>query len=262
MTHFKIRLYTIFIILLAIFQVGIAQTNGDQLVIAISKERALVGKKYSEWLANQQIPFRYIDLSKVAYTNLSDSLAISHGLVLTGGEDIYPGNYGKEHDTIRCGNFDIKRDSTEFEAFRIASKLHMPVLGICRGMQLINIASGGTLYIDLPEDTGSGTLHRQGKEGWTQHKILLKDESLLSKIATDKQQEVASNHHQGIEKIGKGLVPAAYSEDSLIEAVEGQNSFLLAVQWHPEWMDYEDQLSAAIARTFLEAAGKYQAEKQ
>lgn len=257
------------IIFLLLFQfvvlsIAFAQSNDDELLIAISKERLTEGKRYSEWLANQNINFRYIDLSTVSKNDLSDSLLKCSALLLTGGADIYPGTYGKEGDTARCGRFDRKRDSIEFEAFSIARTLQMPILGICRGMQLINIASGGSLWIDLPEDLRTGSLHREGIEGWTMHEVNLKAGSLLHNLSSDSIQKVASNHHQGIEKLGAGLKAIAESEDGLIEAVTNADhypTFFIAVQWHPEWMDYGDQLSGKLAKTFIEAAIKFQSER-
>lgn len=241
-----------------------AQNNPQKLVIAISKERAVEGKKYSEWLSHQQIDFRYTDLSKVAFENLKDSLEISAALLLTGGADIYPGRYGEESDTARCGAFDLERDQFEFKAFELAKSLKMPILGICRGMQLINVASGGTLHIDLPEDTGSGELHREGDEGWTEHQVSLKAGSLLFAMTQDSIQQIASNHHQGIEVLSPLLEAIAFSEDGLIEAVASSTSypaFFMAVQWHPEWMDKNDPLSGKIAKSFLEAALLYNSKK-
>ncbi len=233
-----------------------------ELVIGISKERAIEGKRYDEWLAHQHIAFRAIDLSTVHIDALPDTLAIVHALLLTGGADIYPGWYDQTADTARCGVFDRWRDTLEFEAFRIATNNGLPIMGICRGLQLINIAMGGTLYIDLPEDIGSGNLHRKQNGGWTTHEVSIAGQSTLARLAKSTLQLVASNHHQGIKTLGNGLIPSAFSSDKLIEAIENyppHNHFLMAVQWHPEWMEYDDQLSAALARAFLEAALQFKA---
>jgi putative glutamine amidotransferase len=238
----------------------------NELVIAISKERKTEGKLYGEWLAHQHIAFRSIDLSLIETDAIVDSLAKCHALLLTGGADIYPGLYGKENDTARCGEFDHQRDKFEAIAFETAEKMGLPILGICRGMQFINISMGGTLWIDLPSDIGSGDLHRTGEEGWSDHEVVVMPETVLASLADATEYTVASNHHQGIEKLAPGLKAAAMSQDMLIEAVERSEktdeSYLLAVQWHPEWMDRNDLLSGKIAKSFLEAAKKYKAEKK
>jgi len=233
-----------------------------KLTIAISKERK-TEKKYSLWLQHQNIPFRFIDLSQYTGEDALTALDSCHALLLTGGNDVYPGRYGKESDTLRCGIFDQSRDSLEFAVFDRAVFLNMPVLGICRGMQLINVAQGGTLYIDLPEDFKSGETHRVGNEDWASHEIELIETGFLSTLSKNPNQQVASNHHQGIHQLGGGLkVSAICVADKLVEAIEWDDSqdreFMLAVQWHPEWMDYSDELSGRIAESFLREAIDYQ----
>lgn len=242
------------------------KTEDDILIIAISKERKTEGKLYGEWLAHQQIAFRSIDLSLIEVDAIQDSLAKCHALLLTGGADIYPGRYGKENDTARCGEFDHLRDKFEAIAFETAEKLGLPILGICRGMQFINVAMGGTLWIDLPSDIGSGDLHRIGEEDWSDHEVVIMPETLLASLSDATEFIVASNHHQGIEHLAPGLKAAAMSQDMLIEAVERSEkedkSYLLAVQWHPEWMDRNDLLSGKIATSFLDAAKEFKAKKK
>lgn len=242
----------------------ISPTPSEQktLTIAISKERK-TEKKYSLWLQQQNIPFRFIDLSKYTGEDALTALDSCHALLLTGGNDIYPGRYGKEYDTLRCGSFDQSRDSLEFAFFDRAVFLNMPVLGICRGMQLINVAQGGSLYIDLPEDCESGETHRIGNEDWADHEIELTKTGYLSTLSGNPIHRVASNHHQGIHQLGDGLKVSAISlADSLTEAIEWADSqdkeFMLAVQWHPEWMDYSDDLSRRIAESFIREAIAYQ----
>lgn len=233
------------------------QPQNDELVIALSRERKIEGKKYGEWLAHQNYNLRFIDLSQVAQEDIADSLALCHGLLLTGGEDIYPALYGKEFDTARCGTFNRERDAFEMLAFQFASANAIPILGICRGMQFINIAMGGSLWIDLPEDLGTGNTHRVGNEDWSEHSVTILPETLLAGLSPSSSVMVASNHHQGVENLAEGLIPVAHSNDMLIEAVQKQNPqihYLLAVQWHPEWMDRSDTLSGKIAESFLNAA--------
>ncbi|MBK9290338.1 MAG: gamma-glutamyl-gamma-aminobutyrate hydrolase family protein [Bacteroidetes bacterium] len=239
--------------------------DSKPLVIALTKERKIEGKKYGEWLSRQDSNLRFIYLSEVALEHLADSLAIADGILFTGGADIHPANYGKAYDTVRCGFIDTVRDRYELEAFRIARSLNLPILGICRGLQMINVASGGSLHVDLPQDIGSGELHRVGEEDWADHPVTLIPGSRIASLVNRPIVWVASNHHQGIDQLGSGLKPAATSPDMLIEAIENDErnkQWILAVQWHPEWMAHDDELSGKIALSFLQEAAKYRSKKR
>lgn len=239
--------------------------KSNTLVIAVSKERRTEANRYASWLEYQKIAMRTIDLSMVNPEAISDSLALCHALLLTGGADIFPGHYGKESDTARCGIFDRERDHYEMIAYHKAKELGMPILGICRGLQLINVAEGGTLFIDLPFYFNTGETHRVGKEDWATHSVSIVETSKLDGLTSAKNVNVASNHHQGIEILGSSLQAAAYSPDRLIEAIEWNglttHPFLLGVQWHPEWMDRNDTLSGKIAKIFLEEAARYRSKQ-
>ncbi|MBU1010817.1 MAG: gamma-glutamyl-gamma-aminobutyrate hydrolase family protein [Bacteroidetes bacterium] len=253
----------LYLFLVAIIMVS-CTSNGKkphELTIAISKERKNE-KKYSDWLARQQVSFQFIDMSLLSVQDALSALDRCDALVLTGGNDIYPEIYGKGNDSLRCGEFDRTRDSLEQALFTKASSEAMPILGICRGLQMINVCVSGSLYIDLPEDKGSGQIHRQGEEGWTMHQLAIEPNTLLSSLVANNTAWVASNHHQGIDSTGSSLKALAICpDDSLIEAIgwkQPENKgFLLGVQWHPEWMDANDTFSAAVAKTFLAEAQKF-----
>jgi len=149
-------------------------------------------------------------------------------LLLSGGNDIYPAWYGKEADTARCGVFNRKRDTLEMKALELAIKKHMPVMGICRGMQLVNVHLGGTLYVDLPEDIGSETLHRGEGDGWKQHLVYSDREFFPLEDFSAQPQLVATNHHQGIDRLAEGLRIIARSSDSGSVAV-GRYHKIIAV---------------------------------
>jgi putative glutamine amidotransferase len=232
--------------------------------IAISRERKDIEVRYSTWLDFQKIPVRYINLYAIPFGRVLDSLRTCDALVLTGGEDIYPALYGKEQDTNRCGGFNPYRDSLELMLYTEAKSLKMPVLGICRGLQLINVAEGGSLFIDLPVDNKSGELHRIGEEDWSQHFVVLNKMSLLHKVIGQDSILVESNHHQGIDRLAPSLQSIAVSSDGLIESITGKGAksgFLLAVQWHPEWAKRTDEPSGKIAKLFLDNAEKYRNAK-
>lgn len=235
------------------------------LVIALTKERKIEGKKYGQWLSRQDSSLRFIYLSEVDFAHLADSLVLADGILFTGGADIHPALYGKAYDTARCGVIDTIRDRNELEAFRLAKELGLPILGICRGLQMINVAMGGTLYIDLPQDKGTAELHRTGQEDWADHPVTLIPGSRIATLMEVPIVNVASNHHQGIEQLAPGLSASATSPDLLIEAIENKSDnkqWIMAVQWHPEWMPHEDVLSNRIAATFLGEAAKYSLKRR
>lgn len=239
-------------------------SSDPPLKIAISRERKDVDVRYSTWLEQQKIPMKYINLFTIPFNQVLDSLRTCDALVLSGGEDIYPGLFGKEQDTNRCGTINTYRDSLEFMLYADARRLKMPILGICRGLQLINVAEGGSLFIDLPEDNNSGELHRIGDEDWSKHFVVLSKDTELQRIINKDSILVESNHHQGIDRLATSLQSIAVSSDGLIESVTGKDSesgFLLAVQWHPEWAERSDEPSGKIAKLFLDEAEKYRNSK-
>lgn len=182
-------------------------------------------------------------------------------LVLCGGPDIYPGWYGKEYDTSSCGEFDRRRDTLEMALFNEALRRKIPVLGICRGEQLINVALGGTLIRDIPTQYSNAVTHRCLNPDSCFHAVYVSDSSLLHKITGVKIGVVNTNHHQGIEKTAPALTVIGNSEDDLPEAVqwktETDKSWLLGVQWHPERLNYKrNHFSMPIALRFLEEAKK------
>jgi len=231
------------------------------LSIAISWERSPDSYQYSSWLSEADSNLRFVVLYEQELEKLQQMLDTCDALLLTGGNDIYPAWYGKEADTARCGVFNHKRDTLEMKALSLALKNEMPVMGICRGMQLINVYHGGTLHIDLPEDTESEKLHRGALDNrWTQHWIYPDKQFFPLQEMALQPQMIASNHHQGIEHLGDGLQIIARSADSLPEAIKFKDSdkpFLFAVQWHPEWKPLAGEMAKPTAKLFLEAAAQY-----
>ncbi len=158
------------------------------------------------------------------------------GLILSGGSDIDPASYGENPHPETIGTV-IERDRTELALSRRAIERDIPVLGICRGMQLINVARGGTLKQHLPDEVGHED-HRPypGSFENSDHAVHLKAGSLAAVAAGETLHNTKSHHHQGVEKIGEGLVVSGYSAlDDLPEALEAPDCrFVLGVQWHPE----------------------------
>ncbi len=160
------------------------------------------------------------------------------GILFAGGEDVDPDFYG-EH--LKYSNVRVNRARDEFEFAMLSRALErrLPIFGICRGTQLINVRYGGTLYQDLGSDTELEIEHKQaGSRSEATHSVMLTDpESRLAEVFQGSCR-VNSLHHQAIRRLGRGLKVIARSEDGLPEALEtaGDYPFLLAVQWHPEEM--------------------------
>jgi putative glutamine amidotransferase len=174
-------------------------------------------------------------------------LDLVDGLILAGGRDIDPGAYGSdphpETDHPRT-----ERDEFEIALARRAMERDIPLLGICRGMQLMNVARGGTLVQDLPEHVGHEDHRRRvGTFDGNDHPVRLEDGSLAARAAGEVEHGTLSHHHQGIAELGDGLhITGWAADDELPEAVEAPGlRFALGVQWHPE-ADPDSQVVAAL----------------
>lgn len=176
------------------------------------------------------------------------------GLILAGGSDIDPDSYDEERHP-ETGRTVPQRDSFEIALARRAWERDLPVLGICRGMQLLNVACGGTLLQHLPDEFGHED-HRRipGSFDGSDHDVRLKPGSLAARAAGEEVHVTKSHHHQGIAELGEGLQVTGLSViDDLPEAVEAPDRrFVLGVQWHPE----ADQNSRVVA-AFVEEARRY-----
>ena len=155
------------------------------------------------------------------------------GIILTGGEDIAPHFYGAEKHP-KLGEVNYKRDLYDFTLFKLATDRNVPVLGICRGLQLINIGMGGTLYQDIPSEKQSDVNHRPGNSE-VAHDVNLTPGSLIHRIMGQNSIQVNSKHHQGISKLAPGLKVSGWSTDSIPEVIEAYpHRQILGVQYHPE----------------------------
>ncbi|MAS92342.1 MAG: hypothetical protein CMO55_04030 [Verrucomicrobiales bacterium] len=185
---------------------------------------------------------------------LSEYLAILDGLLLPGGADIPPSEYGeKPHETVEV--LDDNRYLFEKALCRAwIKKTDKPMLGICLGGQWINVASGGTLIQDIPSEVGSN--HR------ISHPVSVEPDSRLFSIVEERDFDVNSSHHQAVGDLGKNLRIVARSPDGVVEATEttDPDRFLIGVQWHPERLMFDDQRQMKLLRAFIEAA--YEAKKQ
>jgi putative glutamine amidotransferase len=180
------------------------------------------------------------------------------GLLLAGGRDIEPGFYG-EQPIPEIGEIDRQRDLVELPLTRWAAADGMPILGICRGIQVLNVALGGTLYQDIPAQLGSSIRHDDSylREDWTHmaHELRLDPGSHLARLIGTDSFTTNSLHHQSVKDLAPGLRAVGWAPDGVVEAVEGDNGrFLLGVQCHPEALQGEaDPRWAAIFRAFVES---------
>jgi putative glutamine amidotransferase len=159
-----------------------------------------------------------------------------HGLLLTGGGDVDPALFGEApHPTLQ--DVAPARDTLEMSVLRLALDRHLPVLAVCRGVQVLNVALGGTLYQDVATDPGTQLPHSQ-KEPRDQptHKVKVTPGSRLAETLGADEIEVNSMHHQAIHRLGRGLTAVAWAPDQLVEGAEldDRARFVLGVQWHPE----------------------------
>ena len=179
-------------------------------------------------------------------------LELVDGLMLAGGADVDPGSYAAERHPLTLDP-DPLRDAFEIALVRRALERDMPLLGICRGMQILNVARRGTLHQDLPELLGHEDHRRvSGSFDGADHDVRLRAGSLAARAAGEEHHATKSHHHQGVDRVGEGLEATGWAEpDGLVEAIEEPASrFALGVQWHPE----ADERSRLIAALVAEAA--------
>lgn len=169
------------------------------------------------------------------------------GLLLTGGEDVEPARY-RAPPHAKLGETDAARDTVELALIAGAERRRLPVLAICRGIQIINVALGGTLYQDLASERAGPIDHA---DAGARHALRIEPESLLRRTLGTATASVNSRHHQAIRDLAPGLRATAWADDGVIEGVErrdGAAPWTLAVQWHPE-----DDVEGALFRGFAQA---------
>jgi gamma-glutamyl-gamma-aminobutyrate hydrolase PuuD len=160
------------------------------------------------------------------------------GVVIAGGGDLDPTNYDAPAKHPETDVNAPDRDVWELAVAKATLRLGVPLLGICRGMQVLNVACGGTLHQHIPDLVGHNN-HSGTSEGFGVHKVRVTSGTQILSILPDGGQffDVPTHHHQAVEKVGDGLVAVAWAEDGIVEAIEGTNpgeEFVVGVQWHPE----------------------------
>lgn len=185
------------------------------------------------------------------------------GLLLTGGEDIDPGWYGAEPSALLSPP-SRERDLFELALFAVARQRQLPILGICRGIQLINVGLGGTLIQDIPTERPGGVQHRpDGARDTRSHRVRLMQGSRAAEALGTTSLTVNSSHHQAIRDLAPRLCATGWADDELIEVVESPlgEPWLLAVQWHPEEMHKDSSApEQGLFATMVREAGRARSE--
>lgn len=213
-------------------------------------EPTVAQSKYMESLARAGAWMRWVELSDPEQA-VQDALTCD-GLLLPGGGDMDPKFYGQARIPA-CGEPNLLRDAAEpllLRAFLAADK---PVLGICRGIQVMNAVLGGDLYQDIKPFE-----HLPHNGHWAKvHTVTVRRGTLLSRILGQDTVLVNSQHHQAVDRVAPGFTLAALSEDGIVEAIEKPDArFCLGVQWHPEWLSDADPAMQGLFDAFVNACSK------
>lgn len=209
---------------------------------------------YINWIEDENV----VILDAYTIKNTDSILALADGIILTGGEDINPLEYNDTANIKVCGTINFSRDTLERKLFNFAFKNKLPLVGVCRGMQMMNVASGGTLYGDIPTEIGTTVIHR--KNGEVMHEIALdcKNQYYTNLIFPLYQDTFLVNswHHQGLKDISESLLIIARSYDGLPEAAVMDSSihpFMIAVQFHPERLGKDNEIHKRMRSSFFRA---------
>ena len=190
--------------------------------------------------------------------HIENYISVVDGLLLTGGADIEPEFFGE--DTLpEIEEIEIHRDRMELQLFEAARKKQIPIFGICRGVQVINVAMGGTLYQDIYSQINGVKQHSDHSRPREDemHTVAIPEQTALKRILGSTQIGVNSFHHQSVKDLGRGLIVNALSEDGIIEGVESvEDGFIIGVQWHPENMVEKHPVMKELFTSFVTECGR------
>ena len=206
---------------------------------------------YIKWIEDEHT----IILDAYTIKNTDSILALADGIILTGGEDINPLEYNDTANIKVCGPINYIRDTLERKIFDFSFKNKIPLVGVCRGMQMMNVASGGSLYGDIPTEIGVNVIHRGNGE--VMHEIILTcDNPFYTGLIFPLEEDtflVNSWHHQGLKYVAQDIHIIARSYDGLPEAIvmdTAAHPFMVAVQFHPERLGKENLIHLKMKESF------------
>jgi putative glutamine amidotransferase len=226
---------------------------GITMRLDLETNRFYLGRDYSEALESfGAIPIHISLIPKREY--IVETLKTLDGILLPGSNsDIDPLIYGEE-PLPKLGQIVPEKDETDLLVLEEAEKLKMPILGICFGMQALNVSRGGTLIQDIESQTKGSLKHEQGKPiRRNSHSLEVKESKILSSLITTDKTSVNSSHHQSIKSVGENLTVTSLAKDGVIESIEDtrEDRFVFGVQWHPELSWKFDDLSKNIFKVFV-----------
>jgi len=241
--------------------------NNNKLIVLVSKD---FKNTHQTWLRNSIKNDNVICINMFAIKS-KDSIRMllkkADGIIIAGGVDVNPALYGKQSELDRCGIINPHRDSLEYMMIAFAMNRKVPLLGICRGHQILNVSQGGSLIIDIPTDVGSKYLHRDSRKAKehkstaTYHNIYIEKGTYLHNILKVDSGSAYSNHHQAVEKVAPFFKVSSVGKDKVVESIElidtSKHPFILGVQWHPEAMDVKNPLSGNIGRFFMSKVNQH-----
>ncbi len=187
----------------------------------------------------------------------SEALALVDGLLLMGGGDVEPSRYGGDGgDEPTLYGVEPDRDELELALVGLAAERALPTLAICRGIQVLNVAFGGTLHLHLPAVEGADPHGPPLGDEPILHDVKLAPGSRVAEATGSDLVTCASHHHQGIDRLGEGLSASGWSGDGLVEAVESEEGWMLGVQWHPEETADRDPAQQRLFDELVRRAGE------
>lgn len=225
-------------------------------ILLVSKDYR--NNQFHQWIKNLDSTIAIKECYSLSTDSLDWYLAHASGMIIGGGEDIHPSLYGKPEYVEVCGKFDLYRDTMELKMIHYAHENKIPILGVCRGSQILNVAHGGTLIPDIPSFIPQSKIAHRSKSD-SAHFILPVSTSWLDNLIESKDTIwVNSRHHQCVDQLGDHFTISAYAPDSVVEAYYLSDTtihpFTVGVQFHPE--NLRTELSNKIGLQLIEAMGK------